>query len=275
MEIAAENEVTPQATPLPVGKAKHKQGVGGPNITAEQLRHVNELEKRHVGLSEIIQRTGVGGQHVYKIRRMKQNGTYLAYANRILKTGVTLKKRDTSNKAGNTRGELPKFAPKLVEMWKAKARTQAIAQALGISVAMVYYWRKRIGTRARSASGKKSRKAVASAEKVLALRKEGHTLDVIAKKLRLSIGKVNYQIYKQDTRHTNGGGSVNGNHAIIHTGAGTANTITTAPPSRAELIGRAWGEASRLVANISERTQIPKDLLTRRLSELLAFETLR
>jgi DNA-binding CsgD family transcriptional regulator len=62
--------------------------------------------------------------------------------------------------------------------------------------------------------------------------------------------------------------------AAAANGAGPT-VITATPPTKQELIGFAWAAIEGNIANISERTEVPAQILRRRLSELLAFEKVR
>jgi DNA-binding CsgD family transcriptional regulator len=158
-------------------------------------------------------------------------------------------------------------------------RVVDIAKQAGVSTATVYRVRSE-----QSPTGQivatRIMQGRAFGEKVAAMKASGMKTIEIAKQLHKARGTIYSALhyYKKrqekgvlEIQHGNHNGSTNDNAST----STTATEAATTAPSKAELIGYTWAHVERVITDIGQRTQIAPNILARRLSELLAYTSMR
>lgn len=142
---------------------------------------------------------------------------------------------------------------------------RVIAKELKISPYTIY----KLRTDGHMEKGEPKNKISEDTLKALDLKKTGMPIKEIAKILKKT-EKATYGLIYYHTR--NNKGAENHTHESNSDSNGDANRNA---PTKAELIGFAWAQVERGVADLAQRTSLPPDILRRRISELLGYSTLR
>lgn len=148
-----------------------------------------------------------------------------------------------------------------------------IGKELGISEYLVYIARKRLGVekgRAQNTGTPHGDSQSGLALKALEMKKAGLRSEEIAARLGKSTKAVYQLMYYYGTKK---GLVPNGNNT--DTTAVSNGNGQHAGPSKAELLGFAWAQVERGIADISARIALPADVVRRRVSELLGYTAVR